>query len=357
MQQPSAKRRRRNSVPKSCRVDQRSGTVVYSPQRAINMFLTSDVILDSVAEPGEASHDTNGVRAAAAQLYTILQTTTLPRQQRGNLVGHPVSGAVLGMLHMLEPPRADGQTRTYELKETKQTKLLPDLYDAACQLMKCHDPTFEFTAVQVNLVDYESKLHIDRRNSGASYIIAMGDYCGGGHLQVMDRAVDIHNRLLKFHGQLPHRAMPHTSGTRYSVVFFTSSSPGGTTGGKAEIDVVSCCSDTSLVCLHPTDQLMTIKLPTVCRQQKNTVPAISPATSHDVPVVGVWPKLEEVSQLWRDYDGPGCETCTIMTLGLALNHAAYVKHTWKPPSNELKWHSLLRRGFHYIQQKAGADFI
>lgn len=353
------KRRKRNSIPRCCRVDQRTKAIVYSPQRAIKMFNDRELSVDIVGPQNESrSCDIEGAQLALQKLYTHLQKTKLPKQNRENISDKPVRGVVLGEMFMLAA--TVGAKRKHTMKQTKPTTKLHELYDAASQLIKAHDPSFEWTAVQINKVDYESKVHVDRRNIGASYIIALGDFNHGGELQVTDRKINIHNRLLKFHGQLPHRALPHAAGVRYSLVFFTSSAPGGTILDKSGTDLFGMCTNTSTIVLHPSQLIMPLPelaaLPVlpVLLAEHETPAATSPPAMPSQAEFGVWDKMDVIAKVWEAHAGPRKPRDT-KDLAIALNHAAYAKHTWKPPSTRAKWERMLLQAYHYIKRTPAID--
>lgn len=124
-----------------------------------------------------------------------------------------------------------------------------------CMLGRREIPEEEFpwTSVQANK-DYAARFHRDKNNLGPSWIIAKGDFTGGGELFIADegqfdreeggidheitlgekvpsgyvpgqvvkgKLFDIRNRWQRFDGRYGHMAMPFTSGTRISLVFFT----------------------------------------------------------------------------------------------------------------------------------------
>ena len=103
---------------------------------------------------------------------------------------------------------------------------------------------FRFTTIQVNF-HFQSRLHVDGRNAGPSWIIALGEYTGG-QLFVMDddgdttivvkdevigrhdiavgsrlrgRLHNIRHRWHKFNGNVPHMTMPY-KGERFSLVYY-----------------------------------------------------------------------------------------------------------------------------------------
>ena len=92
---------------------------------------------------------------------------------------------------------------------------------AASDFIKTVHPKAKFTTVQINKCAKPCALHVDRRDVGPSYIVAHGSFASGGELQLLNFKVNIHNKVLTFNGQLPHRAIHHTGGDRYSLSIST----------------------------------------------------------------------------------------------------------------------------------------
>ena len=65
-------------------------------------------------------------------------------------------------------------------------------------------------------------LHRDRNNRGESLIIALGNYTGGGLWVAGSGEFDIHDKFMKFDGNIPHGPLP-SKGERYSIVLYTNS--------------------------------------------------------------------------------------------------------------------------------------
>jgi len=98
------------------------------------------------------------------------------------------------------------------------------LYEECIELMQHHDPTFQFSTIQINDNTTCAK-HIDSNNVGESYIIGIGEY-QGGDLRVfgVDGCdyvdVNIKNKFYKFDGsKFPHMTLPFT-GNRFSIVYY-----------------------------------------------------------------------------------------------------------------------------------------
>jgi len=101
---------------------------------------------------------------------------------------------------------------------SRQSWLHPELHHYLMKFAEKHVP-IPFTSIQVNC-NYTCAPHKDLGNTGDSYIIAFGPYCGGPlHIEGMD--YDIYYRGLLFDGsKLTHSTKPWF-GYRYSLVFHT----------------------------------------------------------------------------------------------------------------------------------------
>ena len=170
-------------------------------------------------------------------LLEYVKTASLPLNDRPNVSSTAVKSLTLGMVNK----RADG----YGLSAATTVDKLRLL-----QLLICVANDSEisgngpecFTSICLN-VDFASEVHTDSHNSGSSWIVAGGEYTGGGlfvekvcaHTDddreepcSMEHAgsrfdgvsVDIKNSWYKFEGSNRHCALPY-SGYRVSVVFFS----------------------------------------------------------------------------------------------------------------------------------------
>jgi len=149
-----------------------------------------------------------------------------PKQKRYNIREEPdtcVRGAVLGDILLRPKDAAIKGTPIYPSKLTFRRKYMP-LYEECIELMQHHDPTFEFSTIQINDNTTCAK-HIDSNNVGESYIIGIGEYLGG-ELRVfgVDGCdyvdVNIKNKFYKFDGsKFPHMTLPFT-GNRFSIVYY-----------------------------------------------------------------------------------------------------------------------------------------
>ena len=118
-----------------------------------------------------------------------------------------------------------GVTRTFglgphqHLRPAARNEEHWELWNALHRAVMEFDPTFKFSAMQVNKTTGPVWPHVDRHNEGPSYIIGLGDY-EGGEFWTEGRSYNIRNRFLRYNGNLIHYPRPHT-GTRYSVVFYS----------------------------------------------------------------------------------------------------------------------------------------
>ena len=100
------------------------------------------------------------------------------------------------------------------------------LWELAREAANEVDPDFaaKYTAVAYTK-NFEGSPHIDTRNTGPFYGLALGDFnAGGGALCVECSArevahVDTRGKLGKVDGRYPHWVAPYT-GTRFSVIFY-----------------------------------------------------------------------------------------------------------------------------------------
>eukprot|EP01050_Picozoa_sp_SAG11_P012850 SAG11_NODE_1458_length_4874_cov_218.142827_2_plen_167_part_00 len=106
---------------------------------------------------------------------------------------------------------------------SKKNEKYPILLKAAKQFLKQHDKNYKFESVTINKNQQSSK-HIDKNNSGKSYIIGLGNYTGG-ELVFSDKKSpyygkhNIKNKWLKFVGDTEHYNTPF-KGTRYTLVYY-----------------------------------------------------------------------------------------------------------------------------------------
>lgn len=256
---PGRKRRKRTPLPSCGRLMHLNGgtqaAVVYAPWKAIKKY--SHIATPTPAGAGEVvdvrADDPDAARACITETLEQLRTIDpFPQQTRNNIHKKaPVDGVTLGQIYKFGVNLPSGK-RSRVFGDTTATRRYPALYDATVRLARAFDEKAEFTGVQINRCTYECDVHVDRRNFGQSYIIALGSFTHGGRLQYVDRTYDIHNKLMHFHGQLPHRALPHTGGDRYSIVYFTGGDLGGDVQARSEAaNFIDICENPRGQ-LHPT---------------------------------------------------------------------------------------------------------
>ena len=245
------KRRKRTALPPCSRLVHEGNEqcrVVYAPWKALRDFGGMErVQIPNVCVKRTIMDSPLGLETASTLLYMLRHLEDFPLQTRRRVCDLPVEGMVLGKATVFDKRDSTGR-RPVVVKDTRATKQHDQLWQAACAFMKAVAPTAKFTSVQINKCTTPCKLHVDRRNFGPSYIIALGSFTEGGQLQLLNFEVDIHNKLLSFNGQLPHRALPHSGGDRYSLVFFN---VGGAEGRvqcrDVDGDLIDICANSSTV--------------------------------------------------------------------------------------------------------------
>ena len=141
---------------------------------------------------------------------------------RMNVVGHKekiIKAFVLGKVH------AYHLTGTGKLANSINNKKFPELYTKLKQLMRIHNPSFRFNAIQLNN-NVQTCPHHDKNNKGVSYAFACGKHTGGG-LRIFknEKHVDYPNRhkwILYNGSKLLHGSVPVRSGVRYALIFYSS---------------------------------------------------------------------------------------------------------------------------------------
>lgn len=108
------------------------------------------------------------------------------------------------------------KTREYGLSANTPRNL--ELYSKLKELMKDHDPEFEFTSITINK-NFLCEPHKDKGNVGNSYIIGFGDY-SDGELNIEGVKHDIKYKFLKFDGCKSTHFVEPFEGNRYTAVFF-----------------------------------------------------------------------------------------------------------------------------------------
>lgn len=94
----------------------------------------------------------------------------------------------------------------------------PDLYSKLQELMRNHDPEFEFSSITINK-NFLCQPHKDKGNNGESYIIGFGDY-KDGELNIEGNKHDIKYKFLKFDACKNTHWVEPFEGNRYTAVFF-----------------------------------------------------------------------------------------------------------------------------------------
>lgn len=107
-------------------------------------------------------------------------------------------------------------TKEYGL--SSNTKKNPELYAKLQELMRNHDPDFEFSSITINK-NFLCQPHKDKGNNGESYIIGFGDYTGG-ELNIEGEKHDIKYKFLKFDGCAKTHWVEPFEGDRYTAIFF-----------------------------------------------------------------------------------------------------------------------------------------
>ena len=258
--EPGRKRRRRVNLPPCSRVFKlNDGTyrIVYSPWKAVRDYsripfedLTAPPTLDLI-KTGRADRWHVLTRSVLSKLRQIGH---FPQQRRKRVSADgTVDGFVLGKAHVFLPPNAHGK-RKKVYADTQITSTYHALWLEIQMLLRCMVPHAQFTSVQVNRCTTACRLHTDKRNIGPSYVVALGSYEVGGELQVLKYRVNIHDRVLEFNGQLPHRALHHSGGDRYSLVYYNAGDCDGCIQSRdPNIDLIRTCNDPERVRLRVYD--------------------------------------------------------------------------------------------------------
>ena len=116
-------------------------------------------------------------------------------------------------------------TRGYSLRLKDIPKRCNQSYILAKKLCQKELPDFKFTSIQFNK-NYKIAKHIDRNNSGKSYIIALGDFEGGDLLVYFDgkdaepTRVNIKNNFYTFDGNKYYHEVDDFTGNRISLVYY-----------------------------------------------------------------------------------------------------------------------------------------
>jgi hypothetical protein len=109
--------------------------------------------------------------------------------------------------------------------QTKNHNKTGEIYEKILELAHKNIPDFDFSTVQLNK-NYKIAKHIDKRNTGVSYICAVGDYTGGELLIYFDgkdkppTPIDIKNKFYTFDGTKYYHEVADFTGNRISMVFY-----------------------------------------------------------------------------------------------------------------------------------------
>lgn len=121
-------------------------------------------------------------------------------------------------------------TRGHSLRLKNLPERCNKAYLLAKELGERDLPDFKFTSIQFNK-NYKIAKHIDKYNTGKSYIIAVGDYEGGELLIYFDgkdnppTAIDIKNKFYTFDGNKYYHEVADFTGNRISLVYYNIEKP------------------------------------------------------------------------------------------------------------------------------------
>ena len=149
-------------------------------------------------------------------MLKLLRATDIPKNEgRKNVLnkGQKYSlSMVLGRVKMMYG-RGFAQSR--------HNKKFPELLKACRAFIKGHAPSYRFDACTINK-NHKAAKHVDRNNTGFSYIIGLGKYTGG-ELVFVDGPYkgshNIRNKWLTFKGDHEHYVKPY-KGERYTLVYY-----------------------------------------------------------------------------------------------------------------------------------------
>ena len=123
-----------------------------------------------------------------------------------------------------------GKVRRYDLPrqlvDSQYNAKFPELHALLRRLMRLHDPSFRYNAIQLN-AGVQTKPHYDRNNTGLSYCLALGKYTGGG-IDLYDddderpaRTVRNKRKWVLYDGvRTKHGSAPVHSGVRYAIIYY-----------------------------------------------------------------------------------------------------------------------------------------
>jgi len=133
-------------------------------------------------------------------------------------------GFNLGYVRLI-PYQANKFGYTIQISIPTQNKKHKSIYELSKKIAEDNIPDFNYSSIQYNK-NYKIKKHKDKRNTGTSYIIGLGDYTGGELLIYFDgrdkepTAVDIKNKFYTFDGTKYYHEVADFTGNRISLVYY-----------------------------------------------------------------------------------------------------------------------------------------
>ena len=141
---------------------------------------------------------------------------------------HPKDGgSMLYGLTWRQRPSYQKQRELDKFSGMYKTKIFeeePELQSIFKEFSNFHFPDFDYIQVQMNK-NFKIKPHFDSRNAGKSILLTLGDYEGGNTLVKYDdetKEYDTRDKPISFDGSKYMHWVNDFTGTRYSLVFFSS---------------------------------------------------------------------------------------------------------------------------------------
>lgn len=157
-------------------------------------------------------------RRLMVRITEYLQTMRWPmRLTRKNIGTDPNRRAfVLGRVRKLDVP--------FECVESRFNKKFADLFEMLKRLVRLHNPTFRYNAIQLN-ANVQTEPHYDRNNEGLSYCLALGSFTGGGLMVYPEdsqprRYANRHKWVLYDGKHIKHGSAPVTAGVRFALIYY-----------------------------------------------------------------------------------------------------------------------------------------
>ena len=121
-----------------------------------------------------------------------------------------------------------GKVRAYDkphLVDSVKNIKFPHLKELLEKLVKTHNPHFKYTSIQINK-SVGTDWHFDRGNRGLSYLLAIGNYTGGGVVVKLpngkEKLYRNKNKWILMDGhRLEHKSEGHKGGDRYAIIYYT----------------------------------------------------------------------------------------------------------------------------------------